>query len=346
MKKVREMMAFIVIAAATVVSISSCSSDDDKSPSVTPIEQQYFTIANAEVRSGAIPSATTEEAPAVNIMRNALAGGSSTVTIQQDVREVYVSVRGQDNYFVVSPSASGLRAAAEEVYTTFVLQFSQNLDQSFQIQIAAQLADGSITTVYETAINYIEASTGGEGGLQVSLSFDALKDVDLYVITPDSVVIYYGYKGKYGYDENENYVQLWGLDIDSNAGCGIDSINNENIFIPKDYIVTGKYQVWVNMWSNCSPRTTVTNWVVVALRNGAAVPVTYGSNPSSGVYPVTEPSNGIGNAYSNGVLRGATKVMEFNLQGTAETFRKARASFDAPLSETAKMKLEIAGELR
>jgi uncharacterized protein YfaP (DUF2135 family) len=338
MKTVKKMMAFIAIAAATVVSTTSCSSDDDKK-GATPIEENYFTIANAEVRSGSIPAATGTTPLSVNLNRSALPGGSSMVTIQQDVQEVYVGVRGQSNYFVVSPSSSSLRAAAAEAYTTFVLSFSQNLDESFSIQIAARLTDGSVTTVYETAINYIEASTGGEGGLQVSLSFDALKDVDLYVVTPDEEIIYYGNKGAYEYDENYNRIQIWGLDVDSNAGCSIDSINNENIFIPKDHIVTGTYQVWVNMYSNCSPQTTVTNWVTVALQNGSAVPVTYGANPVSGVYPVNEPSNRIGSS-----LNGATKVMEFKLTGTALSTRKARALTKYPLSESAKMKLQMAGE--
>lgn len=92
-----------------------------------------------------------------------------------------------------------------------VLLISQSLDHSFTIRIAARMADGEITEIFTSEVGYIRAGTGA---LQISLSFDNEKDVDLYVVQPDGEVIYYYNEGGYDYELDS---LLWGLDIDSNA---------------------------------------------------------------------------------------------------------------------------------
>jgi hypothetical protein len=250
---------------------------------------------------------------------------------------MYVGVTGVDGYFSVPASAASnspltTMAASSDIISTFVLLFSQNLSGSFEIQIGARLSDGTITAIYTAQITHIAAGTGG---LQVSLSFNNDKDVDLYVVEPNGRVVYYGNKGEYTYDEQGQRTVIWGLDIDSNAGCSIDGIDNENVFYPREYIQTGKYEVWVNMYSNCDA-TIATNWVITSIKEGVLVPVTFGQNPATGVFPIGTPSNSIGSTLN----AQAIKVMEFNMQGTATSATNFRTS---PLSESAKMKLQNAG---
>jgi hypothetical protein len=178
----------------------------------------------------------------------------------------------------------------------------------------------------------------GTGALQVSLSFDNDKDVDLYVVEPNGNVIYYGNKGGNLVQDEETgeYSLNFGLDIDSNANCAIDGINNENIYYTTEFIQSGKYAVWVNMFANCDP-SIPTNWVITTTRQGALVPVTYGQNPSSGVFPIGTPSNRIGSS-----LDGALKVMEFTMSGTYNP--NAHGLSLQSRNESAVKKLNKAGE--
>lgn len=82
-----------------------------------------------------------------------------------------------------------------------------------------------------------------------------------------------------------------GLDIDSNAGCYIDGVNNENIVIPEELLEVGEYRVEVDMWSNCDPSIS-TEWMVAARYKGNLLPnlLPEKGNPVSGVYPVGAPS--------------------------------------------------------
>ena len=136
----------------------------------------------------------------------------------------------------------------------------------------------------------------GTGLLQVSLSWDQENDVDLHLIDPSGEEIYYG-----------NPVSVTGgqLDVDSNAGCSIDNINNENIYYEDSSDVTipsGEYEVLVNLWSNCSVASN-TNYTVVAYYGGNLIGTTSGSNPNDGVLtPNTSEM---------------VSVMKFNISGSA-----------------------------
>lgn len=80
----------------------------------------------------------------------------------------------------------------------------------------------------------------GTGELQVSLSFDKNSDIDLHVVEPGGEEIYYG---------NPIAVSGAELDLDSNAACNIDAINNENIVWP--IAAAGEYIIRVDNWDSC-----------------------------------------------------------------------------------------------
>ncbi|MDR1983830.1 MAG: hypothetical protein LBQ28_03285 [Prevotellaceae bacterium] len=304
-------------ALLSMFTFVSCDKNEDEKPS-SVLEQEYFSIQNATVHQGAIPQLTSGSSiGSVTINRNVLPGGSSFVSINsaETISEIYVSVEGVNEYYsLTSLSAQAItRASAQsQAASTFVILFSQNLSISFTIQISALLSNGTLTTLYTAPLHFVNAGTGA---LQVSLSFDNDKDVDLYVVEPSGQVIYYGNRGgDLEYDEETGeYYRTWGLDIDSNPSCSIDGINNENVYYSTENIQSGKYEVWVNMYENCDA-SIATNWIIRATKEGALVPVTLGQNPASGVFPIGTPSNSIGAS-----LNGALKVMEFNMQGTAQS---------------------------
>ncbi|MDR3327112.1 MAG: hypothetical protein LBT04_03125 [Prevotellaceae bacterium] len=333
-----------VISVLAVVLMAAFFAGCDKNDEVKLLlEDEYFSVQDGTLHSGTVPANTSGETVGdITINRNALAGGSSYVSInsEKQISEVYFGVTGVDGYFSVpilatNNSPSLRTAASDAILNTFILLFSQKLNGSFEIQISARLSDGTITAVYKAQINHIEAGTGG---LQISLSFNNEKDVDLYVVQPDGRVIYYGDSGENADDSDTgDQIVVWGLDIDSNAECYIDGINNENIFYPRDYIQTGKYEVWVNMYKNCD-QSIATNWVITATKEGSLVTPSYGQNPATGVFPVGTPSNGIGSDLNE----KAIKVMEFTMQGTASSTATTNSS-NSSISELAKIKLKNAG---
>ena len=320
------MKKLTIIVLTGLLALASCDSGDK----VNPIEAQYFKVENGTYKSGQIPSSSvTDEMGSLGINQNAIPGGSSylTITTTEPMKEFYIAVSGVSGYFVV-PATSILRAD-DNAYSLLLL-ISQHLSQSFTLRIGGRSAGGSVFNPVSQSINYLEV---GIGALQVSLSFNNDTDVDLYVVRPDDTVIYYGNKGGYDSDTGEQ----WGLDLDSNAGCGIDGINNENIFFPTSQLLTGKYEVWVNLWGNCNQKATT--WAITATHNGSLIRPSFGSNPATGTFPSDAPSNSIGASRS-----GATKVMEFTISGAVRSTLDVPVSIPLPKSPSALLKEEISGK--
>ena len=151
---------------------------------------------------------------------------------------------------------------------------SQNLnDDDFVIQVAVEDADGIISDTKTIIVTYVDAGTGV---LQVNCSWDQPNDVDLHLIEPNGEEIYYG---------NSTSQNGGELDVDSNAGCSIDNINNENITYDSNNVLeAGEYTVEVHLFSNCNV-TGDTHYVVTAYHNGHILtPDNNTPNPYSGTF--------------------------------------------------------------
>ena len=98
----------------------------------------------------------------------------------------------------------------------------------------------------------------GAGEVQVSVTWDAASDVDLYVVDPQGTEIFWGATQAPSGGQ---------LDLDSNAGCQIDNVNNENITFAD--APPGTYTVRVNYWDSCGVDATR---YVVTVRVGGQDP--------------------------------------------------------------------------
>lgn len=110
----------------------------------------------------------------------------------------------------------------------------------------------------------------GTGNLQVSLSWDKASDLDLHVIDPSNFEIYYSRKTS---------TSGGTLDLDSNAGCSIDHVNNENITWATA-APSGTYKVLVDNWSSCGQSPI--NYVVTVTVAGRAPQTFSGQFTDSG----------------------------------------------------------------
>jgi len=97
------------------------------------------------------------------------------------------------------------------------------------------------------------------GEVQVSVSWDALTDVDLHVTDPAGEEIYFSHKTS---------ASGGSLDLDANAACSINDplVNNESIHWPEGSAPTGSYLPEVNYWSSCEGLST--NYILVVQRKG------------------------------------------------------------------------------
>jgi hypothetical protein len=161
-----------------------------------------------------------------------------------------------------------VRLPSPQTSATVLLTFPQEipLDQ-FDLQFAGITSSGSVGPYVALTAN---VTSVGTGDVQVTLSWDADSDTDLHVVGPGGDEIYYGRRQSPSGGE---------LDLDSNAGCTIDGIRNENITWPVGRAPRGQYTVRVDYWSACS--VTRTNYTV-RINNGGSVQIVTGFFTGSG----------------------------------------------------------------
>lgn len=254
-----------------------------------------------------------------------LPGGSNIFTIDTDktFKRFYIGIKGLSGCLVCSPEP--VVRNGRNIYTITVV-YGPNFNPDMIMLISGEEENGYITLPFEASFIPVPII---EGAINVNLTFSNAKDVDLHLYMPDGEHIFYSHRGGTVQLENGKTVQ-YGLDKDSNAGCNIDNLNNENIVIPAELVQSGTYRVVVNMFSNCNPNTA-TSWNVVAWYNEEKITPRSGRNPASGVYPV---------GASNGDM---TTVMEFTINApalNAPSRVKAGSFVPTPLSDMDIMKFE------
>lgn len=320
MKKIFTTVLLCIAAAAIATTIMISCDESDGNEGNNQLETEYFTIENSIYKAGDMPAATiSEQLQVIGINNTVLNGGSSFVLVESDspLSKFFVSVDGIRGYYTLDaePANQSRVEGVDGAYRYQVtLHVSQHLGSDFTIRMSAETRDGEIMSQFTHKFSLLAVGTGA---LQVNLSFSNNKDLDLYLVLPDKTPIYWGNTGQLTATDPETgeWKVICGLDVDSNPNCDIDGINSENIFFPADKVMNGKYEVYVNMYSNCQP-DVATSWTVTAIYKGLPVGNTlFGkTNPAAGVFPENAPSNPIGSNPEGG---GALKVMEFTISGAA-----------------------------
>lgn len=271
MKKV--LFPLFAIVAIMLIVVSCKDKDNNSVKPNTPTVEKYFSVAGADYVASALPETTAEVEPQVAMNNVAIPGGSSYVTVAYPVEasKILIGAEGAKGHYEIAPENRG----TNEIIYDFIIVMNQELtDDLLMITIGVVDAEGNVS-MYITVP--VEILVVGTGQLQVSLSFDNDKDVDLHLFEPNGYHIFYGDSSS----ENGGV-----LDLDSNAGCGIDGVDNENITYGEDaYVEPGEYTVYVDMWENCDP-SIATNFVLTVFYNGEPL-----INPIAGTFPIDEPSN-------------------------------------------------------
>lgn len=325
---------YLLALALFAIQFQSCSSDDE-TESTSELEKSYLSIENAVYNNGDFPTATTEETlDGIDMSTQVMNGAMNYISIitEKNIQKFFIGVKGVPGFWEYNPTSTTTRAGND--YNTYVIpvMMSQSYTGNSTIVLSGQLDNGDVTAPVENEVFYIETMPGE---IEVKLAFSNSKDVDLHLYTPSGEHIYYSNRGgTYTTDDGEEIT--YGLDIDSNAGCTLDHVNKENIYIPSELVQSGTYTVVVDMYSNCDP-SIPTSWSIVARYQGELITPTSGTNPASGVY-----SAGAGDG-------DMTRVMTFTIDEEAATRSAANArrfmpkSFKpTPLTDMDEMKREEA----
>lgn len=182
-----------------------------------------------------------------------ISGGSTEITVKasQSYSTVYV-LSDDGGYFQVQLDVATASSDLIMSYSTIQLDGEQ-------VEIAIQVADafGAVSARQSVVFTSIVVGTGD---LQVSVSWDQPTDVDLFLTEPDGTQINY---------RTKESLSGGMLDLDSNAACAIDGINNESISYGELAPPTGEYVVSISYFDSCQINIP-TNYLVT-VRTGGTV---------------------------------------------------------------------------
>ncbi|NBC17402.1 MAG: hypothetical protein GVY18_08835 [Bacteroidetes bacterium] len=277
--------------AVMLLTVVGCDDSGDEEPSISMfLTDVRVSGTSASLESGPFPTDGTAPAPTVNGSTQIVRGGSLIlqVAVPDDADELLLGLDGEEGYYridltTLSAATAGLHATVDEHdgkplplkvqrllgthdtpgsagktalterYTVVLTSASSADYPSLPLNVAARVPDDGLTAPaeYTVAVNETAATSGQ---LQVSLNWDQPVDLDLHVETPNGEDIFYG---------NETGQNGGTLDLDSNAACGIDNINNENITWGDATPASGDYTVRVDLWSSCNVDTDIAYVVTI-----------------------------------------------------------------------------------
>lgn len=267
MKKTLMYVGGLLLAVALL--FVSCKKDNE----VVPTIDKYFSVEDATLVKQNMPEPTSDAVIDVTMNSGVIPGGSSFVslTTEKSAKRILVGMKDQAGYYELT------RSTARGEYS-FVISVNQDIElegetQSFTVLVAIEDEDGAISKIWESTVNLIAVGTGD---LQVSLSFDNAKDVDLHLVEPE----YYSPDNEpvTFWDRHIYYGNKWAcysggcLDLDSNPSCSIDNVNNENITYSDStgFVPAGTYKVYVDLFENCEPNIA-THYVVTVYYGGVRI---------------------------------------------------------------------------
>lgn len=262
---------------ALALFIGSCG-DDSTSPSETGdnvaeyVASVSIDSAQGALQTGSVPR-PTGGGPSITVSGHLtiVNGGTATlqVTSATPFETVYVAGSGPiSKLFVDVTGYYEIPLPAATTSADLVIAFAQVLPSNdFDLYVSAADPDGKVGSLAEKSFHALFVGTGD---VQVTAQWNTDSDVDLHVVDPQGWEIYWS---------NRQSPSGGQLDLDSNAGCSIDGVRNENITWAVGTAPQGTYTVRLDYWSSCdAPQTDYT----VLINNGGDVAIYHGSFFGSG----------------------------------------------------------------
>lgn len=278
----RHFTASVLVIASSLLIACDRGSDSPLSPAAAQSLniQDIVTSASTSgsqgtLRGGTAPSPSGGPTITATGNRAVINGGTLSVTIQAAAAftDIYLFVGGKT--LGLSVEAAGgigghyaVHLPSSQTSATVVLALPQTIPlPEFEVLFAVATPTGTVGpyTGLTTTVTQV-----GTGDVQVTLSWDADSDTDLHVVDPSGEEVYYAHRQSASGGQ---------LDLDSNAGCALDHVRNENITWPLGGAPRGVYTVRVDYWSSCD--VAQTNYTVL-IHNGSDAQIFSGSFTGSG----------------------------------------------------------------
>jgi len=258
----------LTLVAAALVALAACGDDDSTSPddattrdyisAVSAVLNTDAALSRAELKrrgDAASPSlslstppttitATFHEGnpPAAGSGPAAQGEGESTPLVGQPFRYRLTGSGAFSTVYLWVDGASGywqLDVPVDVQSLEMVLTLNDDLPaDAFDIESALG-NDGAVGSVASTPVS---ATDLADADIAVTVRWTGASDVDLHVTDPNGNEVYYA---------NESTAEGGRLDLDSNAGCSIDNVNQETISWPKDAAPDGDYTIVVDYFADC-----------------------------------------------------------------------------------------------
>lgn len=275
----RRVIGRLAVVLSSALLVTGCTGNSSTSPSPAPgaragsLQDFVSSASIAEVqgafRLGSAPSPSGGPAIVVTGNQTVVNGGTSDVTVTSAdlFSTVYIYIGGRTVGLLAEGTGSiggyyEVQLPSPQTSVAALLSFAQSLPTSeFESSFAVADPEGRVGPA--SPLSHFVTQVG-TGDVQVTLSWDASSDIDLHVVGPGGEEVYYG---------NRQSASGGELDLDSNAGCAIDDVRNENITWPTGTAPRGPYTVRVDHWSSCG--VTATNYTV-RINNGGQTQVVRG----------------------------------------------------------------------
>jgi hypothetical protein len=278
------------LSAAVLITASSLLIACDRQSSVSTLTpssiqglsvQDIATSASAADspglrRDGSAPASSGGPVITATGNQSVINGGTLLVTVRADspFTVIYMFIGGK-TLGLSSESAGGIggyyemRLPSAQTSVPVLLTFPQSIPLSeFELLFAAANPSGSVGSYVGLTTR---TTSVGTGDVQVTLSWDTDSDTDLHVVDPAGEEVFYAHRRSASGGE---------LDLDSNAGCAIDGVRNENITWPVGHAPRGQYTVRVDYWSACG--VAQTNFTVRINNAGSAPQIVTGTFTGAG----------------------------------------------------------------
>ena len=212
--------------------------------------------------TGRVPAVRGGPQIGVTANNTVVNGGTADVVVETSgsLRSVIIAEAGSRRGYYEVPTTGST--------ATVQLALAQEISEA-SLNLAFAGRDQANTVGPYTTYEF-DVVTVGTGDVQVTLSWNVDSDVDLHVVDPNGEEIYF---------DNPASASGGQLDLDSNAGCRIDGIRNENVTWPSGAAPWGIYTVRVNYWNSCGVQST--NYTV-RVNNGGESRVFSGTFTGSG----------------------------------------------------------------
>ena len=188
------MKKFFLCLAFAFPLIMSCNDKDDKKTEEEEEEEAvdalFFSVQNGTFQSGDLPTGNDSFLSNFQMNDYVITGGASIITFSSSERlsDVYVGIKGLKGYYAC-PLKTGITYATDNTYVyEITLLMSQNLkNEKFAVSLSAVSSDGKKNVaLHSDEIGVIAVASGK---LQISVTWDQLDDVDLYLVEPSENVI-------------------------------------------------------------------------------------------------------------------------------------------------------------